>query len=142
MPHDPISDAIFDVTHAYRAAMRSSIQAKDLGLNFMHVKCLSFINNRQSCTANDIVNFFNRDKAQIARLIKEMIENQWLTKMANPEDKRSQLLSLTEEGAELASLIAKTQMDVRKKMQTSLSEAELKEFTRIMSIINSNLQSL
>ncbi|MDO6620620.1 MULTISPECIES: MarR family winged helix-turn-helix transcriptional regulator [unclassified Shewanella] len=139
MSHLSISDAIFNIAHSYRLAMRSSLKANEIGLNAMHVKCLSLINNSHTCTANDIVNLLARDKAQIARLIKEMMDNQWLTKTANPEDKRSQILSLTADGKKLAVLIAKTQNDVNQKMLRNLPVEDLATFTRIADALFNNL---
>jgi len=141
MNNESISDIVFSIVHSYKLAMRSTLKANEIGLNAMHVKCLSFINKSETCTANDIVNHFSRDKAQIARLLKEMIENKWLTKTANPEDKRSQLLSLTQDGKELANLISETQSKVHKKMQENLTIEELEEFKRIAGLISTNLRN-
>lgn len=135
-----ISETVFSIAQHYKVAMRSTLKANEIGLNAMHVKCLTFINRSEMCTANDIVVFLARDKAQIARLIKEMIEKNWLVKVANPEDKRSQLLSLTEAGKALASLISKTQSHVDKKMQENLSSEELSEFIRVANVISNNLK--
>lgn len=135
-----MSDIIFRIVHSYRLAMRSSLNASEIGLNAMHVRCLSLIDRGEVCTANDIVTELARDKAQIARLIKEMIERNWLTKVANPEDKRSQLLSLTEEGRALAKLIAQTQIKVLKKMQENLTAEQLSEFSKAAEVIAANLE--
>ncbi|WP_144212999.1 MarR family winged helix-turn-helix transcriptional regulator [Shewanella donghaensis] len=141
MDNDTLSDTVFSIVHSYRLAMRSSLKANEIGLNGMHVKCLTFINKSHICTANDIVSFFARDKAQIARLIKDMIDNKWLTKEANPEDRRSQILSLTDEGRKLAELIARTQEQVLKQMQQNLSTAEVAAFTKTAAIIAANLKT-
>jgi DNA-binding MarR family transcriptional regulator len=141
MDNDFISDTVFSIVDSYRLAMRSTLKANEIGLNAMHVKCLTFINKAEICTANDIVHFFARDKAQIARLIKEMIDNKWLTKTANPEDRRSQILSLTADGKTLAELIYKTQCNVDNKMQKNLTDEELQAFKRTAEIISSNLRA-
>ncbi|MFT6984791.1 MAG: DNA-binding MarR family transcriptional regulator [Psychromonas sp.] len=141
MDNNFISDTVFSIVDSYRLVMRSTLKANEIGLNAMHVKCLGFINRSEICTANDIVHFFARDKAQIARLIKEMIANKWLTKTANPEDRRSQLLSLTEQGKVLAELISKTQRNVQKKMQENLTSEELQAFKRTADIISTNLRT-
>lgn len=138
---DGISESIFSIFQLYKLAMRSTLKANEVGLNAMHVRCLPFISQSNHCTANDIVQFFTRDKAQIARLIKEMIDNQWLTKNANPEDKRSQILSLTTQGQELVTLILKTQSDVDKKMQENLTNEELQVFKKTAQKIATNLRS-
>ncbi|WP_413283543.1 MarR family winged helix-turn-helix transcriptional regulator [Vibrio sp. MA40-2] len=135
-----ISDSVFTIMHLYRLTMRSKLNATDIGLHSMHVKCLTFIDRNTVCTANDIASFFSRDKSQIARLIKEMIDKNWVTKVANPQDKRSQLLSLTEQGKSLANLIADTQRDVQEKIQKNLSTEELEEFKRVADIIANTLR--
>ena len=135
-----ISDSVFTIMHLYRLTMRSKLNASDIGLHSMHVKCLTFIDRNTVCTANDIAVFFSRDKAQIARLIKEMIDKNWVNKVANPQDKRSQLLSLTEQGKSLANLIADTQRDVQEKIQKNLSTEELEEFKRVADIIANTLR--
>ncbi|WP_076420800.1 MarR family transcriptional regulator [Colwellia sp. UCD-KL20] len=140
MSNEYISDVVFDIIHSYRIAMRSALNASDLGLNYMHVRCLTFINSNEVCTANDIVSYFARDKAQIARLIKEMIDKQWLTKTINLEDKRSQFLSLTEEGKRLVAFILKTQANVHKQMQKDISSQALENFQQTAEAMATNLK--
>jgi len=140
MHNDSISTSVFDIVHSYKMAMRTALNANEIGLNGMSVKCLTFINSSKNCTANDIVLFLNRDKAQIARLLKEIIANDWVIKRANPEDKRSQLLSLTEEGEKLAKLIAVTHEKVYKKMQGNISSEELNAFKQTAAKLAENLQ--
>lgn len=140
MKSESISETVFRIAHSYRLIMRSALKANELGLNAMHVKCISLINKNVSCTANDIVNHLARDKAQIARLIKEMMEKKWLTKTANPTDKRSHFLALTAEGKALAKLIDEAQHDVHLKMQENITSEELKEFQRIAAKISANIE--
>lgn len=142
MNNDAVSDTILSLVHSYKLAMRSSLRANEIGLNAMHVQCLPYINRSEGCTANDLVTFFMRDKAQIARLVKEMIANNWITKTANPADKRSQLLALTEEGRELVVMISDAQQKVQSSMQENLSIEELNAFTRTADIISQNLRNL
>lgn len=142
MKQQSISDSVFALVQAYRIAMRSGLKAQQLGLNAMHVSCLSFIAASHHCTANDIVNHFSRDKAQIARLLKEMIEKDWLRKTANPEDKRSQLLSLTNEGQALASLIKETQSKVQSQMCQNLSDQQIEEFETLAKMMVGNLNEM
>ncbi|MDB1125164.1 MarR family winged helix-turn-helix transcriptional regulator [Vibrio algarum] len=136
------TDTVFNFIQLYRLAMRSALKAHEIGLHSMHVKCLTYIERTEVCTANDIVRFFSRDKAQIARLIKEMIDKDWIQKTANPEDKRSQLLSLTENGKDLAELISATQTKVHTKIEENLTSQELAEFKRVADIMASNLKSM
>ena len=139
MDKNLISDTIFQLVQSYRHAMRVELQANDLGLNGMHVRCLSFIRQRNQCTANDIVQHFSRDKAQVARLVKEMIGNEWIVKSPNPEDKRSQFLSLTEQGFKLSENINEAQRTIQKKMKKDLTDDELEIFFNVAKILTLNL---
>jgi len=142
MKNTMMPDIVFSLVHAYRLAMRSSLKASETGLNAMHVQCLPFILRKKSCTANDLVTFFVRDKAQIARLVKEMIAYNWIIKVANPEDKRSQLLSLTDDGKKLVAQIEATQNKVHRQMQANLTLEELNTFQRVSKIMTTNLTQL
>lgn len=140
MKNESITDNIFNIVHSYKSAVRSSLQANESGLNGMLVSCLTQIRKTENCTANDIVSRFGRDKAQIARAVKEMIAKGWIIKEPNPNDKRSQLLILTDSGLEITGKIIEAQKQIHEKMCMNLSEEELKEFKRITSIISSNLK--
>ncbi|CAH0528779.1 MarR family winged helix-turn-helix transcriptional regulator [Vibrio hippocampi] len=139
MTHPMISDVIFSLAYAYKTRMRDELNANELGLNGMHIRCLTYISATPNSTANDIVHHFSRDKAQIARLVKEMINNGWIVKSPNPEDKRSQLLSLTEDGASIVKKAVAAQAKVHQLMQDSLSEQELSDFIATANKIKSNL---
>ncbi|MEZ8990762.1 MarR family transcriptional regulator [Vibrio breoganii] len=139
MDKNLISDTIFQLVQSYRHAIRAELQANDLGLNGMHVRCLAFIRQRNQCTANDIVQHFSRDKAQVARLVKEMIGNEWLVKSPNPEDKRSQFLSLTEQGILLSEQIDAAQQSIQTRMKQDLSDEELTVFTTVAQKFARNL---
>ena len=64
-----LPNTLFMLMQSYRVTTRDAINANDLGLNAMHVRCLHIIAATSQCTANDIVTQTQRDKAQIARLI-------------------------------------------------------------------------
>ena len=140
MKNDFSSDAVFNIVHCYRLAMRSELKANEIGLNSMHVKCLSFIKKNESCTAHDIVCFFDKDKSQIARLIKEMIEHKWITKTANPDDKRSLILSLTKDGEVLAMQLSEAQAKIKQQMLQGLSQEELRVFNKVSETMTNNLK--
>jgi len=68
-----LSNTLFELMQNYRVTIREAINAGDLGINAMHVRCIHIIASTSNCTANDIVTKTQRDKAQIARLIKDLI---------------------------------------------------------------------
>lgn len=139
---DWLQDVLFSVMHGYKTTIRHNIRAQTLGLNGMHVRVLHALeSDAQLATANDIVQKLQRDKAQVARLIKELISMELIVKSKNPNDKRSQLLQLTEQGIELTQKIRQAQNKVVEQMVAGITPTELDQFKVIMDKMINNLQT-
>lgn len=134
-----IYNIIPELFDAYRMALRHQLNANQLGLNAMLVKCIMVIAKTPDCTANDICTTLNRDKAQIARLIKELIAKDWISKQPSRNDKRSYILSLTDAGLILKEQILAAKTTVHAQMELGLSAEELDIFSRISAKIAGNL---
>lgn len=105
----------------------------------MHVRVIKIISKQSPCTAMDVVNFLNRDKAQVTRLIKTLIEEGFIEKRPNPEDKRSQCLLTTEKGNEVLSNIKAVDAEIFQKMTLNVSEEELEAFQLVAGKLAENL---
>lgn len=134
-----LREYIFSLSQFYRVNIRSAVNASELGLNGMHVRCMFIIGKTKECTANDMVKQMGRDKAQIARLVKEMLEKGWIVKQASEIDKRSQILSLSNTGADLQLKISVLEQKLEKRIVAGLSTQEVKEFQRICAKMLANL---
>lgn len=137
--NDNIANTIPDLFESYRRALRHALNANQLGLNAMYVKCIILISKRPNCTANDICTILSRDKAQIARLIKEMILKGWVSKQSSESDKRSFILTLTEQGLLLNEQITVSKKRVSSQMLKGLSKEDVAVFERISGQIINNL---
>lgn len=135
-----LREYILSLSQYYRINIRAAVNANELGLNAMHVQCLHAIANTPDCTANCIVKNMGRDKAQIARLVKEMIAKGWLEKQPSREDKRSLILTLSASGFQLQQKISLLETDLEKTILSGLSEQEIKDFQRIAGKMLSNLR--
>jgi DNA-binding MarR family transcriptional regulator len=131
---------ILSLSQHYRLNIRTAVNANELGLNGMHVRCLHVIANTPECTANYIVRSMGRDKAQIARLVKEMIGKGWIKKQASREDKRSQILSSTASGRQLQQKISLLEQDLESTILNGLSAQDVKDFHRIAGKMLTNLR--
>ena len=134
-----IANTLFTLMQNYRVTIREAINANELGLNAMHVKCLHIIHNYPSCTANDIVNKSQRDKAQIARLIKELLALNLINKCPNDNDKRSFILSFTAEGSLLFDKLLAAEQQVNDKMCKDLTPEQINDFLATAKKISNNL---
>ena len=135
-----IANTLFVLMQNYRVTIRQAINANELGLNAMHVRCLHIIAVTHFCTANDIVNQTRRDKAQIARLIKELVALKLVNKFANENDKRSFIISFTHEGKVLFTKLLNAEQQINEQMCKNLTPQQIQEFQHVASQMSDNIQ--
>lgn len=142
MSQTSLSSALFTLAQSYRVTVRNAINANELGLNALHVRCLHIIAETNHCTANHIVAKTGRDKAQIARLIKELLKLALITKCADENDKRCLILSLTEQGSALFSRLEVAEQEVDKTLCQGLTEQQISEFISTAKIMIENINRI
>lgn len=94
-----VLDALHDLTHAYRSHMRAALHALSLPLTANELRVLLFVGHHPLCTQKDVVARTGTDKAQVARMLKQMEAGQWLERVPHPQDKRSRCLQLSPSGS-------------------------------------------
>lgn len=134
-------DSLFTLVHTLKRNLHDQIEELHLGITPMHVRVIKIINHKPHCTAVDIANYLNRDKAQVTRLLSSLLTQELIIKEPNPEDKRSQCLRITESGKEIMKKISAIDNAMFEKMSMDLSEAEIAEFKRVAKKMASNLNS-
>lgn len=132
-------DNLFHLVHVLKRQLHEQIEQLELPIAPMHVRVIKIISKQSPCTAMDVVNFLNRDKAQVTRLIKTLIEEGFIEKRPNPEDKRSQCLLTTEKGNEVLSKIKAVDAEIFQKMTLNVSEEELEAFQVVAGKLAENL---
>lgn len=132
-------DPIFQLVHGLKRCMQREIEKLDLTITPMHVRVLKIVGYHQNCTSVDIANLLDRDKAQVTRLIKTLLDDGFIEKLPNPHDKRSQCLSLTEQGNEITRKISDLDKKVFAEMTAGLSEQELEQFKSTAASMVKNL---
>ncbi|MDA0384297.1 MarR family winged helix-turn-helix transcriptional regulator [Vibrio owensii] len=132
-------DNLFHLVHVLKRQLHEQIEQLELPIAPMHVRVIKIISKQSPCTAMDVVNFLNRDKAQVTRLIKTLIEEGFIEKRPNPEDKRSQCLLTTEKGNEVLSKIKTVDAEIFQKMTSNVSEEELEAFQVVAGKLAENL---
>lgn len=132
-------DNLFHLVHVLKRQLHEQIEQLELPIAPMHVRVIKIISKQSPCTAMDVVNFLNRDKAQVTRLIKALIEEGFIEKRPNPEDKRSQCLLTTEKGNEVLAKIKAVDAEIFQKMTLNVSEEELEAFQLVAGKLAENL---
>lgn len=132
-------DNLFHLVHVLKRQLHDQVEQLDLPIAPMHVRVIKIISKKSPCTAMDIVSVLNRDKAQVTRLIKTLLEEGFIEKRPNPEDKRSQCLLTTEKGNAILAKIKTIDDEIFRKMTNEVSNEELIAFQLIAKKLANNL---
>jgi len=132
-------ETTFHLAHAIKQQLGAKLEAKKLGIAPMHIRVLKVINKHKSCTAIDIASLFKRDKAQITRLVKQLIELEFVEKEPNPEDKRSQLLVLTPQGKDLQESLSSFSEEMQTQITQDIDIDDLLTFVNVAEKMTKNL---
>lgn len=135
-----LATTLFALSQSYRVTVRNSINANELGINALHVRCLHIIAQTPHCTANDIVQKTQRDKAQIARLIKELLKLDLISKCADENDKRCFILTFTHAGEQLLEKLRAAEQSVDALLCQGLEQSQIDSFLHIANTMISNIK--
>ncbi|MCC4833104.1 MarR family transcriptional regulator [Shewanella sp. 1_MG-2023] len=134
-------ESLFQLVHGLKRQLHNNIEKLNLDMAPMNVRVLKVINKKIPCTAIDIAQFLNRDKAQVTRLLNGLIAQELIVKEPNPEDKRSQCLRLTEKSQLIMEDIALIDKKIHEQMTNGITEEELALFENIAAKMAENLSS-
>jgi len=121
--------------------MIQQLKSLDMNLSPMHLKTLKAVSKIEQCTGQKLADFMGRDKAQINRLIKELVNQKLLVKTSNEKDKRSQLLVLAASGEALIEQFNQVEKDVFDVMAAELEGDQIEEFIQITQKFKTNLDT-
>lgn len=124
-----ILDLINALAHQATAAMQRSLREADMGLVAMEARTLRFIARHRGCTQNDIVRESGRDKAQIARIVKVLLERGEIRKTT---DAKRQQLEVTPAGAKSHAKAEALRAVVAQALVAELGSKERTELERML----------
>lgn len=100
-------------------------------------RIITEINENHGCTATDIIEKLGIDRGYLSRIIQRFDDENIITKIQSPEDKRQYTLHLTIKGNEIYNrLVNDANIGVESMIQ-SLSATEVKELVKSMETIES-----
>ncbi|MDP5190891.1 MarR family winged helix-turn-helix transcriptional regulator [Rheinheimera baltica] len=134
-----VIETTFHLAHAVKQQLSYVLETQNLGIAPMHVRVLKIIHKRKGCTAIDIAGLFKRDKAQITRLVQQLIELKLVQKQPNPDDKRSQLLVLTAKGEGVQHSVGAFFDTMQTQMFQHIEAYELEIFMKVAEKMTENL---
>jgi DNA-binding MarR family transcriptional regulator len=140
-PSTEVLDRIHALMHAQGRHMQSAGSAEGHGLGPMEVRCLRHIAHHEGATQSDLVVQSGRDKAQIARLVKGLIERGLVTSQPHPVDRRSQVLSATTEGLALQREMQAHRAGFEAQLLAGFSASETASLLKLLKRLQGNASS-
>jgi len=127
-----IMDLLQSLLFELKGNFRKSIEQGDIPVAPMQGRLLKLIGRRAGVTQQEIVERIGRDKAQIARLVKELLARGLIRKEQDTQDKRAYRLFLTPDGEIVATRILQMQAQVAERMLSTLSAEEAEQLSTLL----------
>lgn len=103
-----------------------------------HADILAALFRKDRVTMAAVAQLIHRDKSTVTQLIKKLIQKGYVTIQANPQDRRSNLVCLTDQGKELEVVFQKISDQLYQSFYAHLKQEEVLQFKRLVRIIYNN----
>lgn len=113
-------------------------EAKKLDIKGKQIPCLMLISNHPGITQDNIAKVFQIDKGFIARIVKEMEDDELLYRTINPENRRKYNIFLTEEGENIIPKLNIIEEKWKKLVCQGLNKDEILKLTEFLSSLTQN----
>ena len=127
----PITGWIHNISKNQLKYLNSQIQELNLG---REVRYIMLIHDNPNCSQDDLVNIYGESKANVAKSLKKLENNGYITRNMNPENRRKYMLKTTKKADELIPKIRKISLDWEIKVGIDENDYELKEKIRQIAI--------
>jgi DNA-binding MarR family transcriptional regulator len=123
----------------YYGVISSKLQGLDIERYF---SILFFLQQNNGCTQQQICNHMAIDKTAMVKVIDYLIENGYVKRSVNPEDRRAHFIHLTAKGEENTRQISSAFNELDKELLCSLNESERKLFIKTLQQLTLKVSTL
>lgn len=124
-------DVIWQLAFRFKSQHKNIVINSQMNIAGGHLRTLMAIARTDNCTANVICKISGRDKAQITRTLKDLEREQLIQRKSNPDDKRSQLVLLSDKGCSFLEEIWQAEQRIEDQLLQGISDAEREQFIAI-----------
>ncbi len=135
MPDPSLSESVHRLMHAYKYLLREGVRKQNVDLPVTQIRALKGICRMPECTAQSLALRLQRDKAQITRVLNDLIDAGAIVKADNPDDRRSQLLKPTARGKKLMARLDAAEEWAVAQLTRNLEPDDLAMFLRISNVM-------
>ena len=139
---DGVLELIHDVMHRYRAQQFRVLRDGPYDITHMDGKVLGFFSRKPGATQRDVAQHTGRDKAQLARLIKGLRDQELLAAEADPSDRRNVRLSLTDAGQAVRLALQQQGKHLNAMAVAGITEVERDQLIVLLQRVGHNLSAI
>ena len=129
--NSPFVAWIHNISKNQMKYLNSHIEELDLGHEMRYIMA---IYDNQGLSQDDLVKMFAQSKASIAKSVKKLEDEEYITREVNPKNRRKYMLKTTSKANELVPKIRKISKDWEKEVGITDEDHELKKRIREIAI--------
>ena len=111
-------------------------EAKKYGGTLSHAQALLNLNPQKGIPSTSLGPKMGMESTSLSRTLKSMEQLNLINRVANPEDRRSVLIKLTERGKDLRNLAKKNGLRFNKVVYENIGKEDIDTFLSVMKKIN------
>jgi len=136
-----VLETMHAIMHLFRSRQLRGVRDAQQDLAHMEIKTLGFFARHPGASQSDLVAHSGRDKAQVARLIRNLRERGLLDAQADEQDRRSTRLRLSGAGRELHVALHSHDGELAEQAMGDLSEDERATLRALLARVRANLEA-
>ena len=115
--------------------MHLNNEMKDLGLTAGQFPFLMHLSHKEGITQDELAVHLHIDKGTVARALKKLEDNGFICRKINPQNRRSNLLFLTEKGRRVIPQIHKIDKEWEESICSKLSNKEFNDLVNVLQML-------
>lgn len=136
---DAVMELVHQLMHRFRTLQYQALRGGPQAVTHLESKVLGYVARHPGATLSSLAEHSGRDKAQLQRLVKRLLEVGLLERVADEADRRSQRLSLTEDGAAVQDGLQRQHHRLAAEAVADLDAAEQAQLLRLLQRVHARL---
>jgi len=134
----PLGYLLSQSLRVFRNQLAFEFKEKKIELTFDQFVILHLLNVDCDLIQQDLANQLQKDKSIIVRQINCLLENQFVVRLTNKEDKRKKNLILTKKGFDILNQMKEIATELSKKLLTDVNPGDFEIFQKVLLKIQEN----